>query len=147
MTESFTIHDASWRDLKGLRQLEHECFEQDSWPLVDLVAVLTLPGVVRLKADVGDVMAGFIAGDVRAGEKLGWVTTLCVSQTYRRLGIARALLQEAETRMGQPLVKLSVRRTNMGAIALYQRAGYQQAGVWPGYYTGGEDALVFEKRR
>jgi ribosomal protein S18 acetylase RimI-like enzyme len=33
----------------------------------------------------------------------------------------------------------------MAAIELYQKRSYEQIDVWPGYYTGGEDAVVMEK--
>ena len=138
---------ASWHDLNGLREIEKRCFPQDAWPLWDQIAVLTLPGVVRLKATVGEVMAGFVAGDIRRPERVGWITTIGVLPEYQRRGIARALLISCESEMDQPHVRLSVRRSNLPAINLYMKEGYRQTGVWPGYYPGGEDALVFEKQR
>ena len=44
------IRKASILDLKNLHKLEQVCFEQDAWPLFDLVAVLSFPDVVRMKA-------------------------------------------------------------------------------------------------
>jgi ribosomal-protein-alanine N-acetyltransferase len=143
----FKIETASWRDLKRLRQLEKECFGPDAWPLFDLLMVLSLPGIVRLKASVAGEMVAFVAGDAHPAEHVGWITTLGVRGQHRRKGIARALLVECEQRMAQPVVRLSVRRSNSGAIRLYQQAGYSQTGVWTRYYTGGEDALVLEKHR
>jgi ribosomal protein S18 acetylase RimI-like enzyme len=35
--------------------------------------------------------------------------------------------------------------SNHGAIALYQREGYQTIDVWKAYYSDGEDAMVMEK--
>ena len=49
---SVVIEPATWRDLNALRHLEKVCFPLDAWPLWDLVGVLTLPNVVRLKAMV-----------------------------------------------------------------------------------------------
>lgn len=143
----FRIEIANWRDLNGLRQLESVCFDEDAWPLWDLVAVLTFPDVVRLKAVVDDRLVGFAAGDIRRSEKVGWITTLGVQPEYRRAGIARALLTACEEGMNMPRVRLSVRRSNVSAISLYHAAGYYQMGVWEGYYIGGEDALVLEKVR
>src|SRR5690606_8211313 len=95
---SFVIEPASWRDLNRLRQIERECFKDDAWPLLDLIAVLTIPAVVRLKAvEVTEgEMIGFIAGDRRQHEQLGWITTLCVVEAYRRQGVALALLEACE---------------------------------------------------
>lgn len=145
MTIPFAIEPASLRDLGELRRLEKECFDQDSWPLIDLMGVLSLPGIVRFKAVVEDRMVGFIAGEPHPAEGIGWITTLGVLPPYRRRGIARALLAACEARIGMPRVRLSVRRSNLPAILLYEGNGYRQVEVWERYYSGGEDALVLEK--
>jgi ribosomal-protein-alanine N-acetyltransferase len=92
-------------------------------------------------------MVGFIGGEIRASREQGWVTTLAVMPAYRRRGIAKALLQECEIALGTETVRLSVRASNHTAIRLYETAGYQVIDRWERYYTGGEDALVLEKRR
>ena len=138
---------ATWHDLGELRTVEHECFGDDVWPLWDLVGVLTFPGVVRLKAMASEKMVGFVAGDVRPREGLGWITTIGVLPAFRRLGIAYALLEKCEEAMGMPVVRLCVRRSNLGAQKLYQKAGYKPAGVWERYYSDREDALVLQKDR
>jgi len=92
-------------------------------------------------------MVGFIAGDVRPREGVGWITTLGVLQAYRRHGIAFAMLAICEKSMGMPVVRLCVRRSNLGAQQLYQKAGYLPAGVWERYYSDHEDALVLQKDR
>jgi len=134
-------------DLGAVRRLEKECFGADAWPWLELVLVLTLPGIIRLKAVVGEELVGFISGERRIGEKCGWITILCVSSAYRRRGIARALLSRCEADLNMQTVRLSVRRSNIEAIRLYDQSGYQSHKVWPRYYSGGEDALVLEKRR
>jgi ribosomal protein S18 acetylase RimI-like enzyme len=143
----FQIETASWHDLNPLRQIEKECFGEDAWPLWDLIAVLTFPNVVRLKAVVDGRMVGFAGGDPKPSEGVGWITTLGALPAYRRQGIARALLAACEEQLGLPRIRLSVRRSNLVAIQLYLHAGYRQTGVWPHYYYGGEDALVLEKER
>ena len=139
------ILPATWRDLNALRQLESACFEEDAWPLLDLIAVLSFPTVVRLKAVVDDQMIGFVAGDMRGSQDLAWIATLGVLPDYRRRGIACALLQACEEALNAPRIRLTVRADNVPAIQLYQKCGYQRVGLWPKYYNGGTDALVLEK--
>lgn len=146
-TAPFQITTASWQDLNDLRKLEEICFGVDSWPLWDLIAVLTLPKVIRLKAVVNGKMAGFIAGDPNPREGVGWIATLGVLPEYRRMGIAAALLEACEQSMDTPALRLSVRRDNEPALLLYKKYGYQMIDVWRGYYHSGADALVLEKRR
>jgi len=139
------IFPASLRDLSGLRRLEHACFLEDSWPLLDLVAVLTYPDVIRLKAVNGEKMIGFIAADPRPSEGMAWIATLGVAPEYRRRGIARDLLRECESRIKQPRIRLCVRPSNQAAIRLYQVGGYFEVDTWRKYYDDGENALVMEK--
>jgi ribosomal-protein-alanine N-acetyltransferase len=144
--EQFSIEPASWRDLNGLRTLEQVCFPLDAWPLWDLIGVLTLPNVVRLKAVDGEHMVGFIAADLRPPERMAWIAMIGVLPEHRSQGIGAALLEACERRLKQPRVRLNVRISNHTAIRLYQRSGYYEAGVWPRYYHDGEDALIFEKQ-
>lgn len=135
---------AGWRDLGALRQLEKICFPEDAWPLLDLIGVLSLPNVIRLKAAADGQMIGFVAGDKKSSA-LGWIATIGVLPEYRRQGVAAALLQECETRLEVTRIRLSVRLGNSGAIQLYENFGYQRVDIWPQYYQDGTDALVFEK--
>lgn len=143
----FQILRAGWQDLNDLRKLEDICFDVDAWPLWDLIAVLTLPKIIRLKAMVDGKMVGFIAGDPHPREGIGWIATLGVLPQYRRLGIAAALLDQCEQELALPRIRLSVRRSNEPAIGLYKKFQYQMVDVWRNYYNSGEDALVLEKRR
>lgn len=140
------IRDASWRDLSDVRQLEGICFPKDAWPLWDMVGVLTLPNVVRLKALVGEQMVGFIAADIRRVENVAWIATIGVLPEYRRRGIGRGLLEVCEARLDIPIARLCVRRTNEAAIALYESLGYYEVNIWSAYYQDREDALVLEKK-
>jgi ribosomal-protein-alanine N-acetyltransferase len=139
------IQIASLRDLTALRRLENACFEKDAWPLLDLIAVLTWPDVVKLKAVEDGEMVGFVAGDPRPSEGASWIATIGVDPRYQRHGIGRALLRAAEERSKFPRMKLTVRMSNQGAIALYEKEGYRSVDIWRKYYNDGEDGLVMEK--
>jgi N-alpha-acetyltransferase 10/11 len=139
------IQPASIRDLGPLRRLEHVCFDKDAWPLLDLIAVLTWPDVIRLKAMDDGEMIGFIAGDPRPSQGAVWIATLGVDPGYRRRGIGLALLQTCEGQVKLPHVKLTVRISNDPAISLYKKAGYRSVDIWKKYYNDGEDGLVMEK--
>ncbi len=139
------IQTASLRDLSALRRLEHACFEKDAWPLLDLIAVLTWPDVIKLKAVEDGEMVGFVAGDPRPAEGASWIATIGVDPHYQRRGIGRALLRACEERIALPRVKLTVRMSNQAAISLYEKEGYRSVDIWKKYYNDGEDGLVMEK--
>ena len=139
------IIPATIRDLNTLRKLERICFEKDAWSLFDLIAVLTFPDVVRLKAVEDDQMFGFVAGDPRPSQGFSWIATIGVLPDYQRKGIGRTLLHACEAQIKTPRLRLSVRASNQAAINLYEQEGYLSIDVWKGYYNDGENAIVMEK--
>ena len=96
------IQNASLLDLGALRKLEKACFEKDAWPLLDLIAVLSWPDIIRLKAMEDDVMIGFVAGEPRTSQKEFWIATIAVDPRYQRRGIGRELLRACEARAKIP---------------------------------------------
>ena len=141
-----TIEQATWRDLGPVRDLENICFPVDAWPLIDMIGVLMLPNIVRLKAMQGDKMVGFIAGDIKQDKKMAWIATIAVHPDHQGQGIGRRLLAACEELVGMPRIRLTVRLSNHPAIHLYETTGYQRVGIWPRYYRGKEDALLMEKQ-
>lgn len=125
--------------------LERICFGRDAWPWIDYLAALTFPETVRLKAVQGQRLIGFVVGDRRRRQGLGWIATIGVHPDFRRQGIGRALLHACERELGLLRVRLSLRRSNQVARTLYERSGYSEVDVWKRYYADGEDAVVMEK--
>jgi ribosomal-protein-alanine N-acetyltransferase len=141
------IESASFLDLNALTKLERACFGSDAWPFLDLIAVLTFPEVVRLKAVEDGEMIAFAAGDPRPAEGFSWIATIGVAPAHRRRGIGRELLRVCEGKLTTPRLRLSVRASNAAAIRLYETEGYSRMQVWQRYYRDGEAALVMEKVR
>ena len=139
------ITKASILDLNALRKLEKESFAKDAWPLLDLIAVLTFPDVIRIKATEDNQMVGFVAGDPRPNDGWGWVATIAVDPRFRLRGIGRTLLHACEKELGVPRVRLTVRSSNQGAITMYEKEGYKTIDIWQAYYNDGESAIVMEK--
>ncbi len=140
------IVPASLRDLPGVWALERACFGRDAWGPVDLWLALTSRGV-RLKAISGQRLVGFVMAEARADQGLAWIATIGVHPEFQRRGIGARLLAAAEARVSLPLLKLTVRETNRGALALYRRFGYRPVGRWERYYADGEAGIVMEKHR
>ena len=140
------IRPANWRDLLGVWKLEQACFGPDAWGPIEIFFALA-SRTVRLKAVSGERLAGFVMGDPRPSQGFSWIATLGVHPDFQRRGVGSQLLAAAELELSIPRLKLTVRRSNAGAIALYQKFGYQTTAVWDHYYSGGEAGLVMEKER
>lgn len=87
--------------------------------------------------------AGYIGVQIFTGE--GYVTNVAVLPAFRRMGIARALLQRAlENKM--EFLTLEVRESNTPAIQLYTSLGFQTVGKRPRFYRDPEeDAILMTK--
>lgn len=113
--------------------------------MLDVLGALTVPKIIRIKAQEGEKLIGFIAADLRRAQATAWIATLAVLPDYWRRGIGSRLLECCEERVNQPLIRLCVRQNNIPAIQLYNKYGYQHVDTWKKYYRGGDNALVFEK--
>jgi ribosomal protein S18 acetylase RimI-like enzyme len=140
------IQSASWRDFSAFVALERVCFEKDPWPWTDVLAALTFPETVRLKAVVDGRIVGFAVGDRRRGEKAGWIASIGVHPDHRRQGLGSRLLAACEAELGLERVRLTLRASNRDARALYDKSGYYAIDVWRRYYHDGEDGVVMEKK-
>jgi ribosomal-protein-alanine N-acetyltransferase len=125
--------------------LERVCFQRDAWPWIDVVAALTFPQTVRIKAELEDRIVGFIIGDRRRRERTGWVASIGVHPEHRGQGIAKLLLAACEEELATSKVRLVLRPSNSEAKFLYLNSGYKEVDLWQRYYANGEDGLVMEK--
>jgi ribosomal-protein-alanine N-acetyltransferase len=131
-------------DLVAVEQIERESYPTP-WSRAMLDAELRKPSSLALGAFAeGGVLVGyaFVSRYVDAWH----VMNVAVAHAYRRRGIAVALLERlfdvtaTDPRRGYTL---EVRVSNTGAIALYERLGFEARGVRRGYYTDNrEDALI-----
>jgi ribosomal-protein-alanine N-acetyltransferase len=145
--QAVNIDQANWLDLRELNRLSKRCFGKDAWPWIDLLAALAAPRTVPLKAVLlkeDEQVVGYVIAD-RRRPKLGWIASVAVDPEWRGKGIGNALMEQAEDRLGTPVVRLTLRRSNQAAYNLYLKRGYRQIKVWPAYYHDGEDGLVMEK--
>lgn len=100
-----------------------------------------------LVARQGQQLVGYAGLLLTGGDPVGeaHVTNVAVHPAARRRGVATGLLAalgRAAIAAGCPAWTLEVRATSVGAQALYRRFGFAPAGVRPGYYEHGVDAII-----
>jgi [ribosomal protein S18]-alanine N-acetyltransferase len=147
MAASIEILPAGWRDWPGVRALEKVCFGPDAWGCLDLFLALLGPSSLRLKVVVDNRVVGFAMGEPHSDAGYAWIATLGIDPAFQRQGLGARLLAAIESRLTPPLLKLTVRQSNLPAIKLYEKAGYTPVHTWENYYAGGEAGIVMEKRR
>jgi ribosomal-protein-alanine N-acetyltransferase len=137
-----TIRRLTYADLPEVVAIERRAFPAP-WSLAMFVLELGRPGGICLVATQGHRVAGYL---VCSRHDTVWhLMDIAVDPDLRRGGVATALLRALLERLPAPdePVTLEVRRSNLGAIALYERFGFIAAGVRRRYYQdNGEDALI-----
>lgn len=141
----FEILPARLHDLSALKTLENEVFRQDAWPVLDIMAALIFPGGIHLKAQIDGTIIGFISVEEKLFDSVAWVSMVGVAAPYRGQGVGRSLMTAAEKRTRRMILQLCVRRSNLGAIHLYEKLGYQKKEIRQNYYADGEDAYLMRK--
>lgn len=100
------------------------------------------PQAITLVAASGNTVFGFVNCGFVAGELT--INALAVLPQYRRMGIAKALMQAvfAWTKEICDVCYLEVRESNLAAQALYKSLGFIQNGYRANYYEQPDEAAV-----
>lgn len=140
-----TLTNAVHADAPAMASVHAQAFdtpwtEADFEDLLDSTGIFAL--VVRDEDPSGVLVARCIADEAE-------ILTVGVAPWARRRGIAYALMTAAiglSRQQGAAAMFLEVDVANVGAIALYERLGFERAGLRRGYYDRGArgraDALV-----
>jgi [ribosomal protein S18]-alanine N-acetyltransferase len=130
-----------YADLPQVVAIERRAFTTP-WSLAMFVLELSKPSGICLAAEVENELVGYLI--CSRYDTVWHVMNIAVDPDRRRRGIASALIGALFERVGDdPQVTLEVRKSNTGALALYERFGFRSAGVRPRYYAdNGEDAVI-----
>jgi [ribosomal protein S18]-alanine N-acetyltransferase len=140
------IRRLAYPDLPQVIAIERRAFPTP-WSLAMFVLELSKTSGICLGAmrerDGREQLVGYLI--CSRYETVWHVMNIAVDPEQRRTGVASALLAELYLRVGDERGRytLEVRRSNHGAIRLYEREGFRAAGLRRRYYQdNGEDALV-----
>lgn len=131
-------------DLDALIELEQLCFDYN-WTREQFLMGLER-GVYKILGIKKDgILSGYIAFSLIEDEME--ILNLAVHPEYRKQGLASRLLEQAfEVCRKNKIAKsfLDVKISNIAAIELYKKFGYNKIGVRKKYYPDTkEDALLF----
>ncbi len=132
-------------DIPTIAELEKSCFT-DAWSEQIFFSAFRSPYFVGVVLEEkGEIVAYACASAVFEDAEIGVVA---VAKEWRRQGVGKRLVAELCSRSqkrGAENIFLEVRVSNIGALALYRGAGFEEFGVRKRYYPDGEDAYVMRK--
>ena len=139
---NFEIVKATLDDVADIKKIEDECFSVP-WSEKSIIESLENPCSHFYLARVNNEIAGYIGIQIFSGE--GYFTNVATLPEYRKRGIAAALVKKAlENEM--EFLTLEVRESNIPAISLYKKLGFEEVGVRPNFYREpDEDAILMTK--
>ena len=130
-------------DLDEVMAIEHACFPTP-WPRRIFEMELKSKRSLKIVSRMRGVVSGYIVAWMIHDE--GHILNVAVHPDFRRLGIAETLMKDCLGYFTQKKARyaiLEVRRSNVGAIKLYEKFGFKSVGIRRGYYTDtDEDAIV-----
>jgi ribosomal-protein-alanine N-acetyltransferase len=144
------IRHATNEDFPVLLEIDAASFPQEtSYDSKELSYFMNQTGAETIVLERGGTVAAFLIVEVDHRKKTATVVTLDVREDFRRLGFGSQLLQKAEeiaTEHDSWQFRLQVDVNNTGAIAFYERHGFQPVRRLNHYYADGHDAWLMVKK-
>jgi len=137
-----TITDVKPCHLREIAEIENACFSLP-WTFEQLEKQMSADNCIFLAATNDDgALMGYIGLMFVLDE--GYISNVAVSPNYRRCGVADALITELIERTKKRLsfLTLEVRESNLAAIELYSKHGFEQVGKRKNYYDKPKEAAL-----
>ncbi len=116
----------------------------DCWPEAAIRSELQNELALWLVAVENGIVAGYVGSQTVLGE--ADMMNIAVEESFRRQGVARALVEELIRQLSATMLTLEVRASNTPAISLYKSMDFSEVGRRKNYYRAPrEDALILRK--
>ena len=149
MRIDFNVRLASRDDATPIAILSRDHIEQGlrwNWTAARIARAIERRTTNVVVAHEAERLVGF--GIMDYADDTAHLALMGVQPTHRRCGVGRRLvdwlLACADT-AGIPCIRLEARADNSGALAFYERLGFEPAGRVSGYYGGLIDAVRLER--
>jgi ribosomal-protein-alanine N-acetyltransferase len=140
-------------DLENVMQINRACLPENYTTLFFMNIYKRFPETF-IVAEANNEIVGYIMCRIETGiptckllgiTRKGHVISIAVLPSHHRQGVGYALIREATQAMSGYNAKecyLEVRESNLAAVSLYKKMGFEIARTARNYYADGEDAYV-----
>lgn len=140
------VKKAELLDVPQIAEIERASIPQP-WSEAAFTSALANEKAVTLAAFCGGVLCGFITGVYLLDT--ADIYSVAVSSEYRQKGVGKRLLEEFFSALPDEVnnVCLEVRESNTPAIKLYEKLGFERAGLRKNFYQDPrENAVLMTKK-
>jgi ribosomal-protein-alanine N-acetyltransferase len=153
---NYNIRPFKPSDLEGVMNINRQCLPENYSPHFFINLFKRFPATF-IVAELNGKLVGYIMCRIETGipsfkllgiTKKGHVISIAVLSDYHRKGVGYSMIQEATNSMttyGAKECYLEVRESNMAAVRLYKKLGFEIARTIRNYYADGEDAYLMAK--
>jgi len=154
---NYTLRRFEPSDLEPVMHINRVCLPENYTTFFFMDLHQRFPGTFVVAEENGEVV-GYITCRIETGipsfkllgiTRKGHVISIAVLPEHQRKGIGHALAREAMRAMVNYKAKecyLEVRSSNVAAVSLYRKMGFEIARTIRGYYADGEAACVMARK-
>ena len=148
MCSRMLIRPMTEEDLVQVETIEQESFSVP-WSFDAFKSTLAREDTLYLVAVEDETIVGYCGMYISFDE--GEIPNVAVKECFRSRGIGEKMLSSLLSRAGERgvcSVFLEVRKSNEAAMRLYEKAGFEKAGIRKNFYEfPKEDAVIMWKRK
>ena len=157
MQTTFTLRPFKPTDLEQVMHINRVCLPENYTTFFFMNLYQRFPATFIVAEENGEIV-GYVMCRIETGvpsfkllriTRKGHVISVAVLPDHQRKGIGYELMREAMQAMVNYKAKecyLEVRASNVPAVNLYKKMGFEIAKTVRGYYADGEDACVMARK-
>lgn len=148
MEQGFVFRPATVGDIPSIMEIEQTCFNQDSFSRRQFAYLITRAQGRFYVVEYQERIAGYLSLLVNRRACSLRIYSVAVHSAFRGKGVGQLLMNLAvdiANEEGLKKVSLEVNVSNLSAIHLYEKNGFERAGIRTNYYHDGADAHYMQK--
>lgn len=144
--KSFTVRKMTKEDAASVSEIERECFSSP-WTEQGILCETENPSAEFFVLEADGEIAAYMGMHIVLDEC--YIANVAVKTSFRKKGFGKILVENAlyvAEKKGCSFITLEVRTSNLPAISLYEKCGFERVGERKNFYSSPtENALIMTK--